>query len=145
MTDVTNRSGGADINATDVNVGGDVTGRDKIIQQTTHNYYGPPPALPRRAELPHQPYFFGREEELAIIAESLDPESNGWGVLIDGPGGIGKTALAIRAGHLAPDTQYPIKIFLSAKKRELTPQGEQELKDFSLTSYMALLTELASE
>src|SRR5512139_330424 len=145
MTDVTNRSGGADINATDVNVGGDVTGRDKIIQQTTHNYYGPPPALPRRAELPHQPYFFGREEELAIIAEALDPESNGWGVLIDGPGGIGKTALAIRAGHLAPESVYPTKIFLSAKVRELTPQGEQKLEDFMLPNYLTLLSELARE
>ena len=92
-----------------------------------------------------QPYFFGREDELKIIAEALDPESNGWGVLIDGPGGIGKTALAIRAGHLASDTIYPTKIFLSAKVRELTPQGEQKLEDFMLPNYLALLSELARE
>ena len=121
MTDASKRSGGTDFNANDVDIGGDVVGRDKITQQTTHNYYGVLSAQPRRAELPHQPYFFGREEELAIIAEAFDPESNGWGVLIDGPGGIGKTALAIRAGHLAPDSMYPTKIFLSAKIRELTP------------------------
>ena len=35
--------------------------------------------LPRRAELPHQPYFFGREAELARIADALDPESRGLG------------------------------------------------------------------
>ena len=101
--------------------------------------------LPRRAELPHQSYFFGREAELARIADALDPESAGWGVLIDGAGGIGKTALAIRAGHLASDEIFPTKIFLSAKTRELTPRGEQKLEDFQLLNYMALLAELALE
>jgi hypothetical protein len=95
--------------------------------------------------LPHQPYFFGREAELARIKDALDPESAGWGVLIDGAGGIGKTALAIRAGHLASDEIFPTKIFLSAKTRELTPQGEQKLEDFQLPNYMALLAELARE
>ena len=101
--------------------------------------------LPRRAELPHQSYFFGREQELARIADALDPESAGWGVLIDGAGGIGKTALAIRAGHLAPNKAFPTKIFLSAKTRELTPHGEQPLADFQLPNYVALLAELARE
>jgi len=101
--------------------------------------------LPRRAELPHQSYFFGREAELARIADALDPESAGWGVLIDGAGGIGKTALAIRSGHLASDKIFPTKIFLSAKTRELTPHGEQKLEDFQLPNYMALLAELARE
>jgi len=139
-----NRSGGADFNAHDMDIGGDVTGRDKIVSNVT-NYYGSLGQPAHRAELPHQAYFFGREDELAQIAEALDPESNGWGVLIDGPGGIGKTALAIRAGHLAPDRIYPTKIFLSAKIRELTPQGEQKLEDFMLPNYLALLSELARE
>ncbi|MBL8056190.1 MAG: tetratricopeptide repeat protein [Anaerolineales bacterium] len=124
----------------DASVGGDLVGRDKITT-ITHIHGG----AQRRAELPHQPYFFGRAAELARIAEALDPEVNGWGVLIDGAGGIGKTALAIRAGHLAPDALYPIKIFLSAKQRELTPGGELRLDDFVLTSYEALLAELARE
>lgn len=128
-------------NESNVTVGsGDVTGRDKIT--TTYNILGQPA---RRSELPHQPYFFGREEELARIADALDPEAVGWGVLIDGAGGIGKTALAIRAGHLAPDRSFPTKIYLSAKMRELTPHGEQRLEDFMLTNYMALLAELARE
>ncbi len=145
MSDTTNISGGASIDAEQVTVGADVVGRDKIVQTTTHNYYSAMPVQPRRAELPHQPYFFGREEELVVIAEALDPEANGWGVLIDGPGGIGKTALAIRAGHLASDRVYPTKIFLSAKIRELTPQGEQKLEDFMLPNYLTLLSELARE
>ncbi|MEK7326450.1 MAG: tetratricopeptide repeat protein [Chloroflexota bacterium] len=135
-------NGGIDIgDESNLTIGsGDVTGRDKIT--TTYNILG---QQARRSELPHQPYFFGREEELARIADALDPEAVGWGVLIDGPGGIGKTALAIRAGHLAPAQHYPTKIFLSAKVRELTPHGEQKLEDFMLTNYMALLAELARE
>jgi tetratricopeptide (TPR) repeat protein len=95
------------------------------------------------SSLPTQPFFFGREKELAVIAQAILPESRSWGVLIDGPGGIGKTALAVRAGHLAPSATYPLKIFLSAKIRDLTPQGEQKLEDFMLPNYLVLLTELA--
>lgn len=98
-----------------------------------------------QSNLPRQPYFFGREEELEEITAALASESRTWGVLIDGPGGIGKTALAVRAGHLAPATQFPRKIFLSAKVRELTPSGEQPLEDYMLPNFMALLTELARE
>ncbi len=97
------------------------------------------------SSLPPQPYFFGRERELAIIAEAISSEARTWGALIDGPGGIGKTALAIRAGHVAPTAHFERKIFLSAKVRELTPAGEQKLEDFMLPNYIALLTELARE
>jgi nucleoside phosphorylase/tetratricopeptide (TPR) repeat protein len=97
------------------------------------------------SSLPTQPYFFGRERELALIAEAISPEARTWGALIDGPGGIGKTALAVRAGHLAPGEHFDRKIFLSAKVRELTPAGEQKLEDFMLPNYTALLTELGLE
>jgi nucleoside phosphorylase/tetratricopeptide (TPR) repeat protein len=107
--------------------------------------YGPATRQKSRSTLPQQPYFFGREKELAIIADALAPESRSWGALIDGPGGIGKTALAIRAAYLAPDEHFSDKIFLSAKKRELTPSGEKPLEDFMLPNYLSLLTELAKE
>jgi nucleoside phosphorylase/tetratricopeptide (TPR) repeat protein len=97
------------------------------------------------SSLPTQPYFFGRERELAVIAEAISPEARTWGALIDGPGGIGKTALATRAGHLAPEEHFDRKIFLSAKVRELTPAGEQKLEDFMLPNYLSLLTELGRE
>ncbi|MCF8246663.1 MAG: tetratricopeptide repeat protein [Saprospiraceae bacterium] len=103
------------------------------------------PAKPAHSNLPHQPYFFGRAKELASIAEAIGPEARTWGALIDGPGGIGKTSLAIRAGHLAPEGYFARKLFLSAKVRELTPAGEQKLEDFMLPNFMALLTELARE
>jgi len=103
------------------------------------------PSSAGRSTLPHQPYFFGREKELANIADALSPESRNWGVLIDGPGGIGKTSLAIRAGYRAPSEQFPLKIFLSAKVRELTPAGEQPLEDYLLPNFISLLSELARE
>ena len=103
----------------------------------------PPKAV--ASSLPAQPYFFGREKELATIREAISPKARTWGALIDGPGGIGKTALAIHAGHLAPPEHFERKIFLSAKVRELTPAGEQPLEDFMLPNYMALLSELDCE
>jgi tetratricopeptide (TPR) repeat protein len=63
--------------------------------------------------------------------------------LFDGAGGIGKTWLAMRAGHLA--THFQRKIFLSAKVRHLTTQGEEKLEDFMLPNFVALITELARE
>jgi nucleoside phosphorylase/tetratricopeptide (TPR) repeat protein len=102
-------------------------------------------AQPPHSSLPPQPFFFGREKELAIIADAILPDSRTWGALIDGPGGIGKTALAVRAAYVAPVAHYPRKAFLSAKVRELTPHGEQPLQDFMLPNYLALLSELARE
>src|SRR5882762_2540160 len=69
--------------------------------------------------LPRLQYFFGREAELKKIADALAPEARGWGALIDGPGGIGKTALAIRAAELTPSGRFRRIIFLSSKEREL--------------------------
>lgn len=103
------------------------------------------PAKPTRSTLPHQPYFFGRKKELETIAEAIASETRTWGALIDGPGGIGKTALAVRAGHLASVQQFPLKLFLSAKVRELTPAGEQPLTDSMLLGFQELIKELARE
>lgn len=100
---------------------------------------------PRGSTLPQQPYFFGRAKELLIIASALSPESRTWGALIDGPGGIGKTALAIRAANLASTELFDRKIFITAKVRELTPEGEQKLTDFTRPTYLAMLDELARE
>lgn len=127
-----------------------VAGRDFyeniIITGTGTVYYqAPPPPTPPSAKntLPAQPFFVGRERELAIIADALSPGARTWGVLIDGPGGIGKTALALRAAHLAPDDLFEYKFFITAKVRELTPAGEASLKDFTRPTYLAMLDELA--
>ncbi len=103
------------------------------------------PSRLSNSTIPNQPYFFGREKELTIITDAISPESRTWGALIDGPGGIGKTALAIRAAHLAPEILFDNKIFITAKMRELTPTGEHSLADFTRPDYLALINELALE
>ena len=77
--------------------------------------------------LPPEGFFIGREKEREIIQSALSPESRTWGALIDGPGGIGKTALAIKAAHESKGL-FERKIFITAKVRELTPEGEKPRK-----------------
>jgi len=93
--------------------------------------------------LPRIPPFFGREDQLKRIAEALDPIERTWGVLIDGPGGMGKTALAIRAAELTPPGQFKRTLFVSAKQRELGDGGERELTGFVVGNYLAMLNEIA--
>jgi tetratricopeptide (TPR) repeat protein len=100
---------------------------------------------PKGSTLPQLPFFVGREKEQEIIKSALSPESRTWGALIDGPGGIGKTALAIKAAHDTSDELFERKIFITAKVRELTPEGEKKLTDFTRPTYLAMLNELATE
>jgi len=95
------------------------------------------------SNIPHQPYFFGREEQLKIIADALLPTTRTWGVLIDGEGGIGKTALAIKAATEASEQRFLRKVFVSAKVRELQKDGEQPLEDFMLPNFIALINAIA--
>jgi hypothetical protein len=101
------------------------------------------PAHARTTALPARAFFVGRTHELETIAAALSPEARTWGALIDGPGGIGKTALAVEAAHRAPETLFERKIFITAKVRQLTPEGEKPLTDFTRRDYLAMLNELA--
>lgn len=92
--------------------------------------------------LPSRRPFFGRKEELAKIASYLSPDDRSWGVVLDGPGGMGKTALALEAAHLAPAELYPLKLWITAKNRELRPEGEERLHDHKVDDFYALLNEL---
>jgi hypothetical protein len=47
--------------------------------------------------------FFGRAKEMDVVMRALSPADRTWGVLVDGIGGIGKSALAIEAAHRAQD------------------------------------------
>jgi len=95
--------------------------------------------------LPRLQPFFGRTEELKQIADALDPNSRTWGALIDGPGGMGKTSLAVRAAYNCTPDQFDRIIFLSVKDRELDDDGERELGTFILPGFLEMLNELARE
>ncbi len=95
--------------------------------------------------LPSIQPFFGREGELEIIRGALEPESRIWGALIDGPGGMGKTSLAVRAAYAAPPEDFERIIFISLKTRELDDDGERDLSGFILTGLQELYNELARE
>lgn len=95
--------------------------------------------------LPSLQPFFGREEELKKIADALDPESRTWGALIDGPGGMGKTSLAIRASYDASPDAFEKIVFVSLKSRELDDDGVRDLSGFLISGLAELLNELARE
>ena len=62
--------------------------RGKPIEPEVVQSFAPkiPNNLPRRAA------FFGRTKELDLVMRALSPADRTWGVLVDGIGGIGKTA-----------------------------------------------------
>lgn len=102
-----------------------------------------------KTDIPHnlpalQP-FFGRENELAKIADALDPDSRTWGALIDGPGGMGKTSLAVRAAYDAPPEVFDRIVFISLKSRELDDDGLRDLSGFLVSGLVELFGELARE
>ncbi|WP_367871813.1 DUF4062 domain-containing protein [Luteolibacter sp. Populi] len=95
--------------------------------------------------LPSLQPFFGREEELRKIADALDPASRTWGALIDGPGGMGKTSLAVRAAYDASPEDFGRIVFISLKTRELDDDGERDLSGFILSGILELFNELARQ
>jgi tetratricopeptide (TPR) repeat protein len=102
-----------------------------------------------RTSIPHnlpalQP-FFGREDELKKIADALDPDSRTWGALIDGPGGMGKTSLAVRAAYDAPPDIFKKIVYISLKSRELDDDGLRDLSGFLVSGLVELFGELARE
>jgi len=105
----------------------------------------PAPTTSIRHNLPALQPFFGREEELAKIAVALEPENRTWGALIDGPGGMGKTSLAVRAALAAPPDQFQRIVFVSLKTRELDDDGIRDLSGFILSGLVELMNELARE
>jgi len=76
--------------------------------------------------LPNRQRFFGRADIIAEAMEALSPEERGWGVLIDGLGGIGKTALALELAHRSREKRaFEEYIWVSAKTSRLAPEGIQ--------------------
>lgn len=108
-----------------------------------------PDATPQRTttpnNLPRLHSFFGREQQLKAIREALDPETRGWGILIVGSRGTGKTSLAIRAAHDARAGLFDKIIFVSVKDRELDDDGIRKLNVFILPVFLEILNEVADE
>jgi len=101
-----------------------------------------PAATGPHSTLPARRPFFGRTKDLEKIAKYLLPEDRSWGVVLDGPGGVGKTALALEAVYRAPAEHFPLKLWITAKNRELHLDGEQTLQDHRVENFYALLNEL---
>lgn len=93
-------------------------GGGKHITSRTHRTIAPKitDKLPRRAP------FFGRDKDMKEALRGLSPEDRTWGVIVDGIGGIGKTALAVEAAYRCKDTNlFDSFVFVSAKQKILTP------------------------
>jgi len=76
------------------------------------------------AKLPRRPYFVGRERELKVILQSLQPTSRTFIIGIEGIGGVGKSALAIEVSYRCIENDlFESVIWISAKEAVLTLHG----------------------
>ncbi|TEU13362.1 MAG: tetratricopeptide repeat protein [Anaerolineales bacterium] len=94
--------------------------KQRVVSPQEVQVFAPrvPDNLPRRAA------FFGRNREMDRVLGALGPEERGWGVVIDGIGGIGKTALAVEAAYRCKEGDlFDAFIFVSAKQKRLEPSG----------------------
>jgi tetratricopeptide (TPR) repeat protein len=97
-----------------------------------------PDNLPRYNDV-----FVGRKQEIARCLEALSPDERGWGVTIDGIGGMGKTALALEVAHLArKQALFDAYLFVSAKTTWLSAEGVRE-ETLALSSLDSFCREFA--
>lgn len=114
------------------------------------DHYTKPVAVVVGATRPHAPHylprldhFHGREKELAQIHDALRPEKRTWGALIAGPGGMGKTSLAVQAASVYSSEQFDPVIFVSIKDRALEDDGPRAVQVRFVSHYLGILDEIA--
>jgi tetratricopeptide (TPR) repeat protein len=95
--------------------------------------------------LPRLGVFIGRRGELVSVVDALRPERRSWGCVIAGPGGLGKTSLAIRAAESCDEHSFDSVIFVSAKVEELGPQGIRRYVGRSATGAVELFKDIAGQ
>ncbi len=97
-----------------------------------------PDNLPRYTDV-----FVGRQQEIKRCLEALSPDDRGWGVTIDGIGGMGKTALALEVAHLAREQAlFDAYLFASAKTTWLSAEGVRQ-ETLTLSSLDSFCREFA--
>ncbi|MBN3949268.1 MAG: tetratricopeptide repeat protein [Nostoc sp. NMS7] len=97
-----------------------------------------PDNLPRYIDV-----FVGRKQEIARCMEALSPDERGWDVVIDGIGGMGKTALALEVAHLARKQDlFDAYLFVSAKTTSLSTEGVRQ-ETLALSSLDSFCREFA--
>jgi tetratricopeptide (TPR) repeat protein len=134
ISPLTSISGGVDVSAKRVGVGGDVVGRDKTTDQsvhienvtksaiaigakaraTLHIHEAPAPVVTALHQLKPPPSdFLGREAELATLTSTLSEGKTNI-VVLHGLGGSGKTALALKLAEQVapayPDAQFYVDL-----------------------------------
>ncbi|BAY24924.1 hypothetical protein NIES2100_47230 [Calothrix sp. NIES-2100] len=110
----------------------------RLNQLQGNNTVTVPDNLPRYTDV-----FVGRKAEIARCMEALSPEERGWGVAIDGIGGMGKTALALEVAHLArKQALFDAYLFVSAKTTWLTTEGVRQ-ETLALSSLDSFCREFA--
>ena len=95
--------------------------------------FGPKPRCVHNLPRPDYSDFFGREEEREDILEHIN-HPRAWITLIDGIGGVGKTALAVNCAEHVKDSaiggtaDFEYVIWASAKTERLNPTGVVSLQ-----------------
>src|SRR2546425_1320704 len=122
-------TGGVNVSGGQINVHGDMVGRDKIV------YEAPAPVVPALHQLPPPPGdFTGRAKELSELTQAVEKS----GVTISGlqgMGGVGKTALALKLAEQLtaryPDAQF----YLDLKGVSLGPLTPKEALPHVIRGY----------
>ena len=106
---------------------------DEGPENLVDEVFAPTPRCTDNLPRPDYVDFFGREEERKEILDHLD-HPRAWITVIDGIGGVGKTALAVNCAEYVRDlslsnqADFEYVIWASAKTEKLNPHGITQLQ-----------------